>query len=59
LFVLVAWRLAKLGAKVVDLLLQLDHAQLAAHHGLVEAIQLLVGGPQFVCAPPNFLLGCL
>jgi hypothetical protein len=39
-------RLAELGAEVVDFLLQLDHAQLATDHSLVEMLQLPVAGLQ-------------
>ena len=52
----VARRLAKLNAKLVDLL-ELDHTQLATVHGVVEALQLLVGGGEFVGVASEFSFG--
>ena len=48
----VAWGLAELAAQLVDLLFQLNHAQLPAHHGVVKAGQLFVGLTQFSRALP-------
>ena len=47
-------RLAQSGAKFVDIVLEFDHAQLAALGDLIEALQHAVAGLQFERALVQF-----